>query len=123
MPRHVIQVLGIYKSCPQFGQAPTIICKHFFNRLVSRWGIVKAQYENNVSVVSAVSHGHLRKDQDGSTVIVTPRFNVRIGEKEDGQDDCNHVPSWKDECKGIDDLANFSRIVHGRKRDHGWDLQ
>lgn len=40
-------------------------------------------------------------------MIVASRFDIRIRQQEDGQDDCDRVPSWEDEAvvSAVDALA------------------
>lgn len=35
---------------------------------------------------------HQPEDQNAATVVVTLRFDISVGQEEDGEDDCNHIP-------------------------------
>ena len=62
--------------------------------------IVKAHDEDDVSFMSVVDHsdGHnSRENEDRSAVVIAPRLNVRVRQKEDGEDDGDDVPAREDE--------------------------
>lgn len=81
-------------------------------------------------------HEHdVREHKHRATVVVRSRFDVRVRQQEDGEDDRDHVPAREDQpavsCgskvtnsrESINVVAHLGRVVHRTKGNHGGDLE
>lgn len=51
--------------------------------------------------VVANNNDKVAQKQDTALEVVALPFAVHVAQKEDAQDDCDHIPLWEEEAKGI----------------------